>query len=58
VVLPERDLLHAEALQAGVDGRVEVGGRAVAVPAAAVGADVPALGGDDGPVADAQFVED
>ena len=44
VVLPERQLLHAEALQAGVDGLAEVGRGAVGVPAAALGADVAALG--------------
>ena len=58
VVLPERDLLHAEALQAGVDGLAEVGGRAVGVPAAALGADVAALGGEHDPVADPELVED
>src|SRR6478736_337525 len=58
VVLPERDLLHAEALQAGVDGLAEVGGRAVGVPAAALGADVAALGGEHDAVTGPELVED
>ena len=58
VVLPQGQLLDAEALEAVVDGTTEVLGRAVGLPAAAVGADVAALGGEEHPVADAELVED
>ena len=57
MVLPERDLVDAEPLQARVHRRPEVFGRAVEGPAAAVGPDVAALGGEQHPVAHAEFVE-
>ena len=58
VVLPQRELLDAEALEAGVDGTVQVLGGAVEVPAAALGAHVPALGGEEDTVAHPELVED
>ncbi len=57
VVLPQRDLLDAEPLQAGVDGLLEVAGRAVGGPATAVGAHVATLGGEHHVLAHAELVE-
>ena len=57
VVLPQRDLLDAEALEAGVDGRAQVLRRAVGGPVPALGADVAALGREHHAVAHAELVE-
>ncbi len=56
-MLPQRDLLDAEALEAGVDGRAQVLRRAVGRPVPAVGADVAALGREHDAVTHAQLVE-
>jgi hypothetical protein len=58
VVLPQRDLLDPEPGQAGVDSPVQVLRASVVVPAAAMGAEGTALGGQEHAVADAQLVED
>ena len=57
MVLPQVQLLHAQPTQARVHGLAQVLGPAVGGPAAAVGAHVAALGGQQHPVPDAELVE-